>query len=281
MITLTLKQAPAVPLEAESLTPDVLANLSHEAIRALPVLLGKRGHRLEDFFEVEGAASDEVEIRGDLTRVKWIARGMSRGRLTVVGNAGMHLGAFMKGGAITVTGHASDWLGAEMSGGVIRVRGSAGGQVGAAYRGSVSGMNEGTILIEGSAGIEVGMRMKRGVIAVGGPVRDFAGLEMKGGTIFLLGGAEIRTGAWMARGTIVSLVPIKLLPTFTFACSYRPTFLGLYAKHLHALGFAIPHAGNEGTYDRYLGDTSGLGKGEILVWHPPGAGGLTTRPSAR
>ena len=41
------------------------------------------------------------------------------------------------------------------------------------------------------------MRMRRGVIAVGGPVRDFAGLQMKGGTIFLLGGAEIRTGAWM------------------------------------------------------------------------------------
>ena len=47
--------------------------------------------------------------------------------------------------------------------------------------------------------------MKRGIIAVRGPVRDFAGLQMKGGTIFLLGGAEIRTGAWMIRGTIVSL----------------------------------------------------------------------------
>jgi formylmethanofuran dehydrogenase subunit C len=271
MITLSLKQPPAVPLEAEALSPDVLTNLSHDAIRALPVLLGKRQHRLDDFFDVEGAASDEIEIRGDLTRVKWIARGMSRGHVTVVGNAGMHLGAFMNGGVITVTGNASDWLGAEMSGGVIRVRGSAGGQVGAAYRGSVTGMTEGTILIEGSAGIEVGMRMKRGVIAVGGPVRDFAGLEMKGGTIFLLGGAEIRTGAWMARGTIVSLVPIKLLPTFTFACSYQPSFLGLYAKHLHALGFAIPPVAGDGTYDRYLGDTSGLGKGEILVWHPASA----------
>jgi formylmethanofuran dehydrogenase subunit C len=271
MITLTLKQSPAVPLEAEALTPDVLATLSHDAIRALPVLLGKRRHRLDDFFDVEGAASDEIELRGDLTKVKWIAREMSRGRVTVVGNAGMHLGAFMKGGTVTVTGNASDWLGAEMSGGVIRVRGSAGGQVGAAYRGSVTGMTEGTILIEGAAGIELGMRMKRGVIAVGGPVRDFAGLEMKGGTIFLLGGAEIRTGAWMARGTIVSLVPIKLLPTFTFACSYQPSFLGLYAKHLRALGFAIPPLGGDGAFDRYLGDTSALGKGEILVWHPPSA----------
>ena len=37
----------------------------------------------------------------------------------------------------------------------------------------------------GSAGLEIGMRMKRGLIVVGGPVRDFAGLEMKGGTIVL------------------------------------------------------------------------------------------------
>jgi formylmethanofuran dehydrogenase subunit C len=268
MITLTLKEPPTVPLEVEALSPDVLADLSHEAIRALPVLLGKRQHRLEDFFEVQGAASDEVEIRGDLKKVKWIARGMSRGRLTIVGDAGMHLGAFMKGGAIEVKGNVSDWMGAEMSGGLIRVRGSAGGQVGAAYRGSPSGMNRGTILIEGSAGIEVGMRMKRGTIAVVGPVQDFAGLEMKGGTIFLLGGAEIRTGAWMARGTIVSLVPIKLLPTFAYSCSYQPAFLGLYARHLRALGLSIPWGAGEGAYQRYLGDTSGLGKGEILVWQP-------------
>ena len=112
-------------------------------------------------------------------------------------------------------------------------------------------MNQGTILIEGSAGIEVGMRMRRGVIAVGGPVRDFAGLQMKGGTIFLLGGAEIRTGAWMVRGTIVSLKPIHLLPTFTYACTYQPTFLRLYARHLETLGLSDPARG------RRAGPTSG------------------------
>ena len=107
---------------------------------------------------------------------------MTRGRITITGNAGMHLGAYMKGGAIEVSGNASDWVGAEMSGGLIRIGGNAGGQVGAAYRGSLSGMTDGTILVGGAAGLEVGMRMKRGIIAVGGPVRDFAGLQMKGGT---------------------------------------------------------------------------------------------------
>jgi len=266
MLTLTLKEQPPVPLEAEVLSPDVMASMAHDAIRALPVFLGKRQCRLDDFFEIGGESGDELEIRGDAAKVKWIGRGMTRGRITIVGNAGMHLGAYMKGGAIEVSGNAGDWVGAEMSGGFIRIRGNAGGQIGAAYRGSPTGMKDGIILIEGSAGIEIGMRMRRGIIAVRGPVRDFAGLQMKGGTIFLLGGAELRTGAWMIRGTIVSLTPIRLLPTFAYACTYDPTFLRLYTKHLATLGMSFPHEVQDGVYERYSGDTSVPGKGEILVW---------------
>jgi formylmethanofuran dehydrogenase subunit C len=266
MIILTLKESPTVPLEAESLSPDVLAGLRHDEVRALPVFLGKRRCRLDDFFEVEGAASEELEVRGDASKVKWIGRGMTRGRITIVGNAGMHLGAHMKGGAIEVRGNASDWIGAEMTGGLIHVRGNAGGQIGAAYRGSLSGMNGGTILVEGSAGIEVGMRMKRGIIAVRGAVRDFAGLQMKGGTIVLMGGAEIRTGAWMVRGTIVSLRPVRLLPTFSYACAYNPSFLSLYWRRLEALGFLVPDGVRDGAYLRHVGDSSVPGKGEVLVW---------------
>jgi formylmethanofuran dehydrogenase subunit C len=183
----------------------------------------------------------------------------------------MHLGAYMKGGAIEVAGNVGDWLGAEMSGGRILVRGNAGGQVGAAYRGSLAGMTDGTILIGGSAGLEVGMRMKRGIIAVGGTVRDFAGLQMRGGTIVLGAGAELRTGAWMIRGTIVSLTPIRLLPTFSYAATYNPTFMRLYAKHLGALGITIPFNDRDGSYQRYTGDTSVPGKGEILIWKPAGS----------
>ena len=268
MITLTLKEQPPVPLEAEVLSPDVTLDLSNEQVRALPVLLGKRQRRLDDFFTVEGAASDDLEIRGDARKVKWIGRGMTRGRITIVGNAGMHLGAYMKGGAIDVSGNTTDWLGAQMSGGLIRIHGNAGGQVGAAYRGSLSGMTDGTIVIDGTAGLELGMRMKRGIIAVGGLVKDFAGLQMKGGTIVLRSGAELRTGAWMVRGTIVSLTPVRLMPTFSYASTYNPMFLRLYARHLAALGFIIPFDDRDGAYQRYTGDASVPGKGEILVWKP-------------
>lgn len=271
MITLTLKQQPSVPLEAETLSPDHMVGLANEAIRALPVYLGKRQCRLDEFFEVDGADSDRLEIHGDAAKVKWIGRGMTRGRIKVHGNAGMHLGAYMKGGVIEVTGNASDWVGAEMANGLIRVAGNAGGQIGAAYRGSLAGMKGGTILIGGTAGLEVGMRMKRGVIAIGGLVRDFAGLQMKGGTIILCQGAEIRTGAWMFRGTIVSLRPLQLLPTFSSASVYTPTFLRIYAKYLQTLGVSIPIEASEGAYQRYTGDSAIPGKGEIFVWQPRNA----------
>jgi formylmethanofuran dehydrogenase subunit C len=266
MITLTLKEQPNVPLEAESISPDVTSGLALGDIRALPVFLGKRQLRLDDFFSVEGEGGDELEIRGDAHQVKWIGRGMTRGRINVVGNAGMHLGAYMKGGTIEVSGNASDWVGGEMTDGLIHIHGNAGGQAGAAYRGSLAGMRGGAILIGGSAGLELGSRMKRGVIAVKGLVKDFAGLQMKGGTIFLLGGAEIRTGAWMIRGTIVSLGPIRLLPTFTYACMYNPTFLRLYARQLGPFGFSIPYAVHDGAYRRYTGDAAVPGKGELLLW---------------
>jgi len=261
MITLRLKEQPSVPLEAEALSPDVIASLGLDAIRALPLHLGKRQHRVDDFFEVDGAPGDELEIQGNAGKVRWIGRGMTRGRIKISGDAGMHLGAYMTGGSIEVTGSASDWLGAEMSGGLIRVQGNAGGQVGAAYRGSTTGMRDGVVLIGGSAGLEVGMRMKRGIIAVGGPVRDFAGLQMKGGTLVLRGGAELRTGAWMFRGTIVCLSEVQLLPTFSYASTYNPTFLRVYARYLAGLGIALPYLEKEGTYQRYTGDTSVPGKG--------------------
>ena len=268
MIKLRLKEQPTVPLEAEVLSPDALARLSHADICSQTIYHGKRQCRVDDFFDVEGERVDQLEITGDLHRVRWLGRQMSRGTITVHGSVGMHLGAYMRGGSIDVHGNAGDWVGAEMTGGSIRVHGNTGGQVGAAYRGSLAGMRNGTIVISGTAGLEVGMRMRRGTIVAGGTVKDFAGLQMKGGTIVLLNGAEIRTGAWMNRGTIISLKEIELLPTFNYSCRYNPVILNSFAAHLRNLGVDLPYLDSDGAYDLYLGDSSVPGKGELLVWRP-------------
>lgn len=267
-VTFQLKRPPTVPLEAEVLSPDVIADLSNAEIRALTVYHGKRQLPLGEFFEVEGEHSDDLVLHGAMQKVRWVGRGMSRGSVTIHGAVGMHLGAYMRGGRIDVHGDAGDWIGAEMKTGTIHVHGNAGGQIGAGYRGSLRGMRGGTIVVEGSAGIEVGMRMRRGTIVVKGPVRDFAGLQMKGGTLILLSGAEIRTGAWMNRGTIISLAPIPLMPTFAYACTYSPNFLRLYSRHIATMDHRIPFDPAAGAYERYVGDLAVPGKGELLVWKP-------------
>lgn len=266
-ITLHLKREPAVPLEAEALSPDVMADLSNAEIRALTVYHGKRQLPLEDFFDVDGERSTDLVLHGAMHKVRWIGRSMSKGTITIHGAAGMHLGALMSGGRIEVHGNAGDWVGAEMKNGFIHVHGNAGGQIGAAYRGALRGMKNGTIIVDGSAGLEVGMRMRRGLIVIGGPARDFTGLQMKGGTIILMSGAEIRTGAWMNRGTIVSLKPLQMMPTFAHASDASFTFLHLLNDQLKPLGVQLPRP-SEGSYRQYHGDMAVTGQGEIFVWTP-------------
>ncbi len=267
-IKLTLKQQPTVVLEAEAISPDKFAALSHAEICAATVYHGKRQMRIDDFFDVEGERSEVLEMRGDMHRIRQIGRGMSRGSITIHGDIGMHLGAHMIGGRIEVHGNAGDWVGAEMKQGFIHVHGSAGQQVGAAYRGSLWGMRGGTIIIDQQVGIEVGQRMRRGLIVIGGQAKDFVGLQMKGGTIVLCDGAEIRTGAWMQRGTIISLKELTLMPTFLQSGLYNPTFLNVYARRLKELGVNLPYLASQGSYARYAGDQAVPGKGEILIWQP-------------
>jgi formylmethanofuran dehydrogenase subunit C len=267
-VRLQLKEEPKLPLEAEAITPDSFRNLSQEEIQKLPVFMGRHQYQLRDFFDVEGEKSACLELHGDLAKVKLIGHGMTGGSIVIHGNAGMHLGAAMSGGSIVVHGNTTDWLGAEMSGGLIRIHGNAGGQVGAAYRGSRKGMRGGVILIGGDAGIEIAMLMRRGLICIQGRVGDFAGLQMLGGTLVLGGGAGLRTGAWMSRGTIVAMKPLKLLPTFIYACTYEPGFLRLVFRQLHDLRMPELDQIRDGIARRYIGDTSGLGKGEILILEP-------------
>jgi formylmethanofuran dehydrogenase subunit C len=267
-ITFQLKRQPTVPLEAEVLTPNKLADLSNDEIRSLIVYHGRRQLPLGEFFDVDGERSHDLVLHGALHKVRWIGRAMSKGSVTIHGNVGMHLGAYMAGGRIEVHGNASDWIGAEMKNGFIHIHGNAGGQVGAAYRGSLGGMKDGMIIVDGAAGLEVGMRMRGGLIVIRGPAKDFTGLQMKGGTIILMGGAEIRTGAWMNKGTIVSLKPLQLMPTFTLKAARDPTFLSDYAAQTKAFGIDLPHTIAEGTFQLYSGDRSVSDKGEILLWQP-------------
>jgi formylmethanofuran dehydrogenase subunit C len=267
-ITLRLKEADTIPIEADSINPDLFAERSQEEIKSLPVYYGRRKLALGDLFEVQGGNSASIVVEGKLEQVKKMGWKMSQGRILVRGNPGMHLGAYMSGGEIVVEGNADDWLGAHMRGGLIRVRGSAGHQVGAGYRGEKRGMRGGTIIVEGDAGNETGLLMRRGLIVVTGNVGDFTGGAMIAGSIITFGKVGIRTGAGMKRGTIVVLgePELELLPTFRYNCRYRPAFLSVYLRRLREMGLPLQEEHITGYYLRYNGDMTALGKGEILIY---------------
>ncbi len=215
-----------------------------------------------------GAGADEtIGCEGGWCGVTLRASHRSSGTVRVEGDAGVHTGAGMTGGEVIVTGNVGDWLGAEMHGGKIDVHGNAGHLVAAVYRGGIKGMTAGEILIDGNAGNEIGHSMRRGLIAVGGRAGDFAGVNMIAGTIFIGCETGNRYGAGMSRGSIVLLGADSpdMLPTFRFACTYRPTFLSIYLRHLSAARWPVPPGSLESAYRRFLGDFLELGKGEILT----------------
>lgn len=268
-LTLTLKQATAIPIEVDAIRIETVRAQSPEAVRRTLVQYGNKQRPLADFFDASGSAADDSHVIwvGDCSKVKLIGAGLAAGRMTVEGNAGMHLGAEMIGGEIVCAGDAGDWAGAEMHGGRLVVRGNIGDCAGAAYRGAQRGMTGGEIFIHGSAGHELGHRMRRGLIVVRGRAGQAAGYNLRAGSIFLFGGAGIRLGAGMRRGTIALLggdVP-PLLPTFRYACTYRPEFLRVYLRHLGRSGFDVPEDCFAGAFDRFSGDLLELGKGEILL----------------
>jgi formylmethanofuran dehydrogenase subunit C len=271
-LELALHTAPAVPLEAEVLSPARLAGLSERDVAKLGVVHGNQRAELGEFFRVTGSGDGELRLTGDLSRIKRVGADMASGRLVVEGTVGMHLGAGMTGGEIVVEGNAGDWVGPEMTGGRIVVKGNAGHMVGSANRGSAVGIRGGEILVLGSAGNEVGAGMRRGLIAVGGDCGDFAGVNMLAGTVVVLGSLGWRTGAGMHRGSVIGMRPAELLPTFTYSCSYRPAFLRLVLLHIQRLGLAVTPAMLEGSYQRWCGDAVELNRGEILLLDPAAAG---------
>ena len=265
-LTLKLRAVPEVPLETEVVRPDTLSGKSEKEIAALPLLYGNRRVDLGEFFSVSGQANGELRVEGDLAKVKYIGAGMTGGRLIVEGDVGSHLGAVMTGGEIEVRGNGGDWVGPEMQGGRITIKGNAGHMLGSGYRGSQIGMVDGEIIVHGNAGNETGGTMRNGLIAIAGDCGDFAGVNMRAGTIVVLGKLGNRFGAGMKRGSIVTMHEAELLPTFTYACTYRPTFLRLYLYRLRKFGLEIADSYFTGPYKRWSGDAVELNRGEALIY---------------
>ena len=91
MISLVLRSAVAVPVEAETITPQAFLGKHVSEIEALPVIQGNATARLGDFFQVSGEADGAVRLAGDCSRVKYVGKGMTDGRIEVEGDVGLSL----------------------------------------------------------------------------------------------------------------------------------------------------------------------------------------------
>jgi formylmethanofuran dehydrogenase subunit C len=276
-LRLTPKEMPEIPVEAEVISPDIVAGKKLSEVKSLPVYVGNQKQSLGDFFDVKGEIAEEAKdqliiVSGTIPDVKYVGAGMTAGKITVEGCIGMHAGAQMSGGELIVTGDASNWAGAEMKGGLLRIHGDAGHQLAAAYRGSSEGMTGGCIVLGGGAGLEAGAFMRRGMIVIKGDVGPFAGVHMNGGEIFVFGRAARRLGA-EAKGNggfIACFGGVEsLLPTYVRDTTYKPTMMQLYLRQLvDELGVKEAEKYLSSSFERYRGDLAVGGNGEILIAQP-------------
>jgi formylmethanofuran dehydrogenase subunit C len=153
-----------------------------------------------------------------------------------------------------------------MKGGRLIIEGNAGHFTGAAYSGETKGMLGGTIIVRGSCGREVGGRMRRGLVVVLGDSGEFAGAGMLAGSVFVAGRLGGRPGAGMKRGTIVAFGEAPaMLPTFHYACTYRPVFLQTHLRAIRSAGSLDETVLTADTFRRFVGDMNTGGRGEVLV----------------
>jgi formylmethanofuran dehydrogenase subunit C len=247
-ITITLDRAPPQRIELDAITPDRLVSLSTGEIAALPVWVAGRQVALGDLGHVEGERSAHVRLDGDLARADGVGAGMC-------------------GGVLEVSGSVGDGAGVGMSAGVLKIGGDAGARVGGALPGASKGMSGGEIIVHGRAGAEAGASARRGLIVVQGDVGDDAARGMIAGTLVACSAIGANVGAWNKRGSVVALGAVAVPSTYRFACVYQPTVLRVLFGYLRrAYGIAVPDPFVVGRWNRYCGDLSELGKGELFTW---------------
>ena len=127
-------------------------------------------------------------------------------------------------------------------------------------------MTGGEIVVSGDAGEEAGAGMRRGLLAVGGRTGAGAGLRMLAGTVIALGGIGPEAGLGNRRGSLVSGHALDPLPSYAYATRYRPPALRLQLLRARELGLTVADVLLRGTWARWSGDRTELGRGEILIF---------------
>jgi formylmethanofuran dehydrogenase subunit C len=241
-VTITVKNAPALYLEADNISPDAFAGKTAAQIAELSVHEGNTTSTLGKYFDVSGsagatAADTKIVVKGDVRKVKYLGFKMSAGELVIEGNADQYVGAWMKGGKILAKGDVAAFAGLAMKGGEIAIEGNAGNYLGAAYRGDWRGMSGGKILVKGNAGSDIGMYMLGGEMIINGNVDVHLCTHAEGGKVIVKGNANSKVGGQMVDGEIIIFGSIDtMMPGFKPAGEVELEVDGAKAKFSHFIG---------------------------------------------
>ncbi len=268
-LVLTLRAQPQQRIDLSPLTPDKLQGADAASIARLTLQCGNRRVAAGELFALTSGDPDDLRLVGDCAKFDRIGAEMTRGTITVEGDAGAYLGQAMRGGRIHVHGSASIGAAMEMRGGEIEIDGGAGDFLGGARPGEMKGMSGGLVIVRGDAGDRVGDRMRRGTIVVEGSIGAYAASRMIAGTVLALGPAiGPYPGFAMKRGSLILLNrPDRELPSFADCGRHDLGFLRLLLRALAGRSRRLDDLATRPTLvQRLTGDQSVGGKGEILLW---------------
>ncbi len=241
-VTITVKNAPALYLEADNISPDAFAGKTAAQIAELHVHEGNTTSTLGKYFDVTGnagatAADTKIIVKGDVKKVKYLGFKMSAGELVIEGSTDQYVGAWMKGGKILAKGDVAAFAGLAMKGGEITIEGNAGNYLGAAYRGDWRGMSGGRIFVKGNAGSDIGMYMLGGEIVINGNVDVHLCTHAEGGKVIVKGNANSKVGGQMVDGTIYIFGSIDtMMPGFKPNGEVELEVDGVKGKFAHFIG---------------------------------------------
>lgn len=262
----TLKTQPKQRVDMSPLVPSNLTGKTADEIAAITLQCGKQRIPVGELFTITGDDAQSIVINNSYDKLDFIGKELDGGSITVNGDVGAYLGMGMKSGEIKVSDNVGLYAACEMKKGYLEISGNVGDFLGAALPGNKMGMKGGTILVKGNVGERAGDHMRRGTILIEGNVGDYCGSRMTAGTIAVMGNAGRNLGYAMRRGTLLLWNKPQLPASFNDCGTHTLGFLPLlFASFKNSNSKFSDASVAFNRVQRYAGDMSEMGRGEVLV----------------
>jgi formylmethanofuran dehydrogenase subunit C len=265
-LTFTLKAQPKQRVDMSPLVPSNLTGKTANGIAAITLQCGKQHIPVGELFNISGDDAQSIVINNSYDKLDFIGKELDGGSIIVNGDVGAYLGMGMKSGEIKVSGNVGLYAACEMKKGTLEIFGNVGDFLGAALPGNKMGMKGGTILVKGNVGERAGDHMRRGTILIEGNVGDYCGSRMTAGTIAVMGNTGRNLGYAMRRGTLLLWNKPQLPASFNDCGTHTLGFLPLlFASFKNSNSKFADASVAFNRVQRYAGDMSEIGRGEVLV----------------